>query len=165
MRIISEGNVQVLSKANMQLAALHARMKAVERRAIGAAAAFGGMHDSARNMVREMASVYAIMAATGYISEQAKAIDGMQAGLVAVTNDATQAGDAFSYLKDTILQNGLSVKDAGKDFVKLKAAMGKNAPLQDTIDAFEALARTGVVFQISQDDMSGTIRALGQIKN
>lgn len=164
MRIISEGNVQVLSKANMQLAAMNAKMAAVERRAIGAAAAFGGMHDSARNMVREMASVYAIMAATGAIKEQVKAVDGAKAGLVAVTNDATEAAEAFSYLKETILQNGLSVKDASKDFVKLKAAMGKDASMQDSMDAFTALAKTGVVFQISQEDMSGTIRALGQIK-
>lgn len=165
MRIISEGNVQVLSKANMQLASMNARMAAVERRAIGTSAAFGGMHDSARNMVREMASVYAIMAATGAIKEQVKAVDGAKAGLVAVTNDATEAAEAFSYLKETILQNGLSVKDASKDFVKLKAAMGKDASMQDSMDAFTALAKTGVVFQISQEDMSGTIRALGQIKN
>lgn len=162
--IIAGGNRQALSDLNNQLGAAAAKMAAIERRSIGAAAAMGGMHDSTRNMVRELASVYTMLAATGYIKEQAKAMDGMQAGLVAVTNDAKEADVALTYLKDTILQNGLSVKEAGKDFVKLKAAMGKNAPLQDTIDAYEALARTGVVFQISQDDMTGTIRALGQIK-
>lgn len=165
MRIISEGNVQVLSKANMQLAAMNAKMAAVERRAIGAAAAFGGMHDSARNMVREMASVYAIMAATGAIKEQAKAMDGMQAGMVAVSSNAEEAAHNIKFLTDEALKNGLSIKDASKDYVKLKASIGDKLGLSETEEMFQALTKAGVVFQLSQDDMSGTIRAVSQINN
>lgn len=165
MRIISEGNVQVLSKANMQLAAMHNKMVAVERRAIGAAAAFGGMHDSARNMVREMASVYAVMAATGAIKEQAKAMDGMQAGMVAVSSNAEEAAHNIKFLTDEALKNGLSVKDASKDYVKLKASIGDKLGLAETEEMFQALTKAGVVFQLSQDDMSGTIRAVSQINN
>lgn len=165
MQIISEGNVQVLSKANMQLASMNAKMAAVERRAIGTAAAFGGMHDSARNMVREMASVYAVMAATGAIKEQAKAMDGMQAGMVAVSSNAEEAAHNIKFLTDEALKNGLSIKDASKDYVKLKASIGDKLGLAETEEMFQALTKAGVVFQLSQDDMSGTIRAVSQINN
>lgn len=156
---LSSGSVIEIRAAQKELARMNSELERTRRHAIGAQAAFSSMHDSTRNMVREYASLYALISTTGAISESAKAYDGMQAGLVAVTNSAAEADTTMKYLKDTILTNGLSMKDAGKDFVKLKAAMGKDKPIQDSITAFEALARTGVVFQISQDDMSGTIRA------
>lgn len=160
---VASGNIDQLRSTVTELGRMNAQLERTRRHAIGAAAAMGSLHDSTRNMVREYASLYTMLAGTYSIKEQAKALDGMQAGLVAVTNDSKEAQQATEYLKDTILQNGLSMKEAGKDFVKLKAAMGKGMPLQDTIDAFEALARTGVVFQISQDDMTGTIRGLSQM--
>ncbi len=163
MRIISEGNVQVLSKANMQLAAMNAKMAAVERRAIGAAAAFGGMHDSARNAVREMASVYAIMAGTGYAKEQVKALDSMNASVLAVSDSSEQSAETVAYLKTVIKQNGLSLKDTTKDFVKLRAAMQDQHSLTETQAAFESLTKSGVILQLSQDDMSGTVKAVSQI--
>lgn len=163
MRIISEGNVQVLSKANMQLAAMNAKMAAVERRAIGTAAAFGGMHDSARNMVREMASVYAIMAGTGYAKEQVKALDSMNASVLAVSDSSEQSAETVAYLKTVIKQNGLSLKDTTKDFVKLRAAMQDQHSLTETQAAFESLTKSGVILQLSQDDMSGTVKAVSQM--
>jgi hypothetical protein len=156
---IASGNIDQLRTVTKELSRMNHELEKQRRHSIGAAAAMSSLQDSTRNMVREYASLYALFAGTGLIKEQAKAFDGMQAGLVAVTKDSAEAQQAMEYLKDTILENGLSMKDAGKDFVKLKAAMGKDKPLQESIEAFEALARTGVVFQISQDDMSGTIRA------
>lgn len=163
MKIISEGNVQVLSKANMQLASMNAKMAAVERRAIGAAAAFGGMQDSARNMVREMASIYAVLAATGYAKEQVKALDSMNASVLAVSSSAEESADTIKYLKGTILQNGLSLKDTTKDFVKLRAAMQDQHSLTETKQAFDSLTKSGVILQLSQDDMSGTVKAVSQM--
>jgi tape measure domain-containing protein len=160
---LESGSSNSLRQASKHLSQMNAEMSRLRRESVGTAAAMSSMHDSTRNMVREYASIYALVSATGAISSAAKAFDGMQAGLVAVTNNAEEASTTLEYLKETILRNGLSMKDAGKDFVKLKAAMGKDKPIQDSIDAFEALARAGVVFQISQDDMSGTIRALSQM--
>lgn len=156
-------NVEQLKRYGEELKRNNAELNAAARRSMGLAAAQGSLRDSTRNLVREYASLYAIFAGTAAIASSAKAYDGMQAGLVAVTNNATEAGTTLEALKEIILRNGLSMKDAGKDFVKLKAAMGKDRPIKDSIEAFEALTRAGVVFQISQDDMSGTIRALSQM--
>lgn len=163
--VIQSGNLNAMKQAVTQLSAINAEMGRMQRRAISAATAMNGLQDSTRNMVREYASLYAIFAGTGAIKEQAKALDGMNAGMVAVSANAEEASHNIKFLTQEALKNGLSIKDASKDYVKLKASIGDKLGLKETEEMFQSLTKAGVVFQLSQDDMSGTIRAISQIEN
>lgn len=160
---LSSGSVIEIRAAQKELARMNSELERTRRHAIGAQAAFSSMHDSTRNMVREYASLYALFSATNAIKENAKAIDGMQAGLTAVTDSTTEAAASQQFLRETILKNGLSLKDAGKDYIKLKASIGDKLSDVETNNIFTSLAQAGVVFQLSQDDMTGTIRAVSQM--
>jgi glycine cleavage system regulatory protein len=61
------------------------------------------------------------------------------------------------------MDNGLSLKESTKDFVKLRAAMGGKYTLDETKQAFESLTKAGVVLQLSQEDMAGTVKAVSQM--
>jgi tape measure domain-containing protein len=160
---ISGATVDTLRSAKVELGKMSAEMNRLQRNSIGAAAAMGSLQDSTRNMVREYASLYAVMAGTVYAKEQVKALDSMNASVLAVSTDSKEAGQTIEYLKDTIIKNGLSLKETTKDFVKLRAAMGDKYSLDQTKQAFESLTKVGVIFQLSQDDMTGTVRALSQM--
>lgn len=160
---LASGSVIEIRAAQKELARMNAELERTRRHAIGASAAFSSMHDSTRNMVREYASLYALFSATNAIKENAKAVDGMKAGLTAVTDSTEEAAAAQQFLRETILKNGLSLKDAGKDYIKLKASIGDKLSDVETNNIFTSLAQAGVVFQLSQDDMTGTIRAVSQM--
>jgi tape measure domain-containing protein len=114
-------------------------------------------------MVREYASLYALFAGTTYFKEQIKALDSMNASILAVSDNSEQAAGTIEYLKGVIVQNGLSLKDTTKDFVKLRAAMQGKYSLDETKMAFESLTKSGVILQLSQDDMAGTVKAVSQM--
>jgi hypothetical protein len=160
---LASGSIDQIRSLNAEMRKANVEMNRFERNSIGAAAAMGGMHDSARNMVREFASVYAMMASTTYFKENIKAIDAMGASVLAVSDSAEEAGQTIGYIKQVIMDNGLSLKESTKDFVKLRAAMGGKYTLDETKQAFESLTKAGVVLQLSQEDMAGTVKAVSQM--
>lgn len=157
--IVKEGDMARLVLFNRELGKTSAEMNKARRSAIGLNAAQNGLHDSTRNLIRQYASLYAIFAGTSAIANQAKAMDGAQAGLVAVTGSAEEAAQSLEFIKVTAEKNGLAIADAAKDYVRFKAAIGDNHTLKETEEMFQDLTKAGVVFQLSQDDMKGIIRA------
>ena len=163
MGILKEGDLPRLVLFNRELGKTSAEMNKARRSAIGLNAAQNGLHDSTRNLIRQYASLYAIFAGTAAISHQAKAMDGANAGLVAVTGNAEEAAQSLQFITQVAEQNGLAIADAAKDYVKFKAAIGDNHTIKETEEMFKDLTKAGVVFQLSQDDMKGIIRATQQM--
>jgi hypothetical protein len=160
---IASGNIDQLRTVTKELSRMNHELEKQRRHSIGAAAAMSSLQDSTRNMVREYASLYALFAGTTYFKEQVKALDSMNASILAVSDNSEQAADTVGYLKGVIVQNGLSLKDTTKDFVKLRAAMQDKYSLDQTKQAFESLTKSGVILQLSQDDMAGTVKAVSQM--
>lgn len=156
-------NVDQLKRYGEQLARNNAELNSAARRSFGLAAAQGSLRDSTRNLVREYASLYAVFAGTVAIKEQAKAMDGVTAGMTAVSANSVELAHNLKFIKDEAIKNGLSIGEASKAYVKLKAAIGDKKTLQETEQMFQALTKAGVVFQLSQDDMSGVIKAVSQM--
>lgn len=156
-------NVDQLKRYGEQLARNNAELNSAARRSFGLAAAQGSLRDSTRNLVREYASLYAVFAGTVAIKEQVKAMDGARAGLAAVSSTAEEAAYHMEFIKQTAMTNGLAIADAAKDYVKLKAAIGDTHTLKETEDMFLSITKAGVVFQLSQDDMKGVLRATQQM--
>lgn len=163
MRIISEGNVQVLSKANMQLASMNAKMAAIERRAIGSAAAFGGMQDSARNMVREMASVYAMIAATSAINQTGQTFEGLNSAMLAATGNPEDAADQMKFMIDLSKRLGLSVKDITDQYIKFKFAANGKLDTEQIEEIYTSTAELGTVLGLSQEKMKLTFNSMSQM--
>lgn len=163
LNLVREGDMSRLVLFNRELGKTAAEMNKARRSAIGLNAAQNGLHDSTRNLIRQYASLYAIFAGTAAISHQAKAMDGAQAGLVAVTGNAQEAAQSLEFITKVAEQNGLAIADAAKDYVKFKAAIGDNHTIKETEEMFKDLTKAGVVFQLSQDDMKGIIRATQQM--
>lgn len=157
-------NVDQLKRYGEQLRRNNAELNSAARRSFGLAAAQGSLRDSTRNLVREYASLYAIFAGTMAIKESAKAMDGVVAGMTAVSDNSVELAHNLQFIKDESLKNGLAVGEAAKAYVKLKAAIGDKKSLEETEQMFQSLTKAGVVFQLSQDDMSGVIKAVSQIK-
>lgn len=162
-QVANAQNVEQLKRYGEQLKRNNAELNAAARRSFGLAAAQGSLRDSTRNLVREYASLYAIFAGTNAIKEQVKGMDGARAGLAAVSKDANEAAYNMSFVKEVALKNGLAIADTAKDYVKLKAAIGDMHTMKETEDMFISLTKAGVVFQLSQDDMKGVLRATQQI--
>jgi hypothetical protein len=160
---IASGNIDQLRTVTKELSRMNHELEKQRRHSIGAAAAMSSLQDSTRNMVREYASLYALFAGTTYFKEQIKALDSMNASILAVSDNSEQAAGTIEYLKGVIVQNGLSLKDTTKDFVKLRAAMQGKYSLDETKMAFESLTKSGVILQLSQDDMAGTVKAVSQM--
>lgn len=156
-------NVEQLKRYGEQLKRNNAELNAAARRSFGLAAAQGSLRDSTRNLVREYASLYAIFAGTMAIKESAKAMDGVVAGMTAVSANSVELAHNMKFIKEESLKNGLAVGEAAKSYVKLKAAIGDKKSLEETEQMFQALTKAGVVFQLSQDDMTGTIKAVSQM--
>jgi hypothetical protein len=160
---IASGNIDQLRTVTKELSRMNHELEKQRRHSMGAAAAMSSLQDSTRNMVREYASLYALFAGTTYFKEQIKALDSMNASVLAVSDNSEQAAATVGYLKDVIVQNGLSLKDTTKDFVKLRAAMQDKYSLDQTKQAFESLTKSGIILQLSQDDMAGTVKAVAQM--
>jgi hypothetical protein len=163
LRIVDSGDIARLVHFNKQLGQTSNEMRRMERRSISLATVQRGLGDSTRNLVREYASLYAIFMGVGAIKEQAKAMDGVEAGMTAVSKSAEEVAHNIQFIKDEALKNGLAVGEAAKSYTKLKAAIGDKATLQETEQMFQALTKAGVVFQLSQDNMTGTIKAVSDM--
>lgn len=159
LNLVRQGDMSRLVLFNRELGKTAAEMNKARRSAIGLNAAQNGLHDSTRNLIRQYASLYAIFAGTAAISHQAKAMDGANAGLTAVTGNAQEAAHSLQFITKVAEQNGLAIADAAKDYVKFKAAVGDMHTMRETEEMFTDLTKAGVVFQLSQDDMKGIIRA------
>lgn len=162
LRIVSTGQIDQLQRFNAELARSYNEMNRAKYKAFSLANAQDALSHSTRNLVREFASLYAALAGVMYIKEQAKAMDGVAAGMTAVSKDAQEVAHNIAFIKEEALKNGLAVGEAAKSYVKLKAAIGDKATLQETEQMFQSLTKAGVVFQLSQDDMTGVIKAVSQ---
>jgi hypothetical protein len=162
LRIVESGDIARLVDFNRELGRTSNEMRRAERRAISLRTMQNGLADSTRNLVREYASLYAVFAGVYAIKEQAKAMDGVEAGMTAVSKSAEEVAHNIKFIKDEALKNGLAIGEAAKSYVKLKAAIGDKKTLQETEQMFQALTKAGVVFQLSQDDMTGVIKAVSQ---
>lgn len=163
LRIVSTGQIDQLQRFNAELANTHRQLGRAKYQAFSLANTQDALRSSTRNLVREFASLYAALAGVMYIKEQAKAMDGVAAGMTAVSKDAQEVAHNIAFIKEEALKNGLAVGEAAKSYVKLKAAIGDKKTLQETEQMFQALTKAGVVFQLSQDDMTGTIKAVSQM--
>lgn len=163
LNIVKSGDTNRLVLFNRELARTSAEMNKAKRSAIGLNAAQNSLHDSTRNMVRQYASLYAVFAATGAITNQVKALDSAKAGMVAVSESAEEANKNMEFIRQTALKNGLAVADSAKQYVKLKAAIGDKLSMEETQAAFTSLTKAGVVFQLSTEEQSRSIKAIQQM--
>lgn len=163
LNIVSSGQIDQLQRFNAELAQSHRQMNRAKYQAFSLANAQDALGSSTRNLIREYASLYAAFAGVMYIKEQAKAMDGVAAGMTAVSKDAQEVAHNIAFIKEEALKNGLAIGEAAKSYVKLKAAIGDKVTLQETEQMFQSLTKAGVVFQLSQDDMTGVIKAVSQM--
>ncbi|AOQ26867.1 tape measure protein [Vibrio phage S4-7] len=106
-----------------------------------------------------IASVYTALAAGQSIVRTGIAIESINKTLLSVTGNSTLAAEEMKFLESEAARLGLSLQDGGKAYAKLLAAGKGKLPTEDIRDMFTAVSEAGTVLGLSQDDMSGGIRA------
>lgn len=106
-----------------------------------------------------IASVYTALAAGQSIVRTGIAIESINKTLLSVTGNSTLAAEEMKFLESEASRLGLSLQDGGKAYAKLLAAGKGKLPTEDIRDMFTAVSEAGTVLGLSQDDMSGGIRA------
>ncbi len=96
--------------------------------------------------------------------ESSRQLDKVREGLMAVTGGAIPTAATIDYLTVTADKLGLQFTQTAQDFTKLAAsAKGTSLEGENTRVIFENIAAVGAKLGLSVDDVSGTLRALGQI--
>lgn len=93
------------------------------------------------------------------------AFDSLNASLGIITGgDGAKVREQFDFITSTAIRLGLSVTDAGKEFIKLSAAAkGTSIEGQNVKEIFTGVSEAARALNLSADDTRGAFRAITQI--
>lgn len=163
LRIVSTGQIDQLQRFNAELANTHRQLGRAKYQAFSLANTQDALRSSTRNLVREFASLYAALAGINYIKNQNRTLEGAAASMNAVSANSQEAADNMEFMRQAALKNGLSIGDATKNFVKMKAAIGDKLTLEETKEVFTDLTKASVVFQLTMEEQNRVIKSVQQM--
>lgn len=128
------------------------------------ARALNGVLRQAAGLVAAYAGIHSVMSAVRSITETGMAFQGLDTALTAVTGSSRAAADEMAYLDREADRLGLNLLETSQAYMGLAAAAkGTKLEGQATRDIFTAVAEASTVLQLSTDQTSGALRAIGQI--
>lgn len=122
-----------------------------------------GLNDSTRNMVRSYVSLFALFEGTTAIKRVGMDFEGMEASMLAVAGNAEKAGVHLKFLREQSMRLGFDMAGASKGYIKLAVAAGNKLKQSELEEVFLSVAESAKVFQLSSDDMMGSIKAIQQM--
>lgn len=117
------------------------------------------MEGSFTQMGTAIASAYTGLALGQSVVRTGIAFESINKTLLSVTGNSADAKEEFRFLEEEAARLGLSIQDSGKAYAKLLAAGKGKLPTEDIREMFTAVSEAGTVLGLSQDDLSGGIRA------
>lgn len=122
-----------------------------------------GLTDSARNMLRAYASVFALVESTAAINRVGQDFESMRASMLAASTSAEDSQQKLAFVKNEARRLGIDLVAASKAYMQLSIA-GKDALKQNQLDdLFVSSMEAATAFGMSLDDTKGTFRAFIQI--
>jgi tape measure domain-containing protein len=138
----------------------NASLKAVDT----TAQALNGVFRQAAGLVGAYAGLSGIMQGLRSVNETGMAFQGLNTALAAVTGSAQGASAEMAFLKAESERLGLNLLDTAQGYLQIAAAAkGTTLEGQRTRDIFTAITEASTVLQLSADQTSGALRAIGQI--
>ena len=122
-----------------------------------------GLNDSTRNMVRSYVSLFALFEGTTAIKRVGMDFEGMEASMLAVAGNTEKAGVHLKFLREQSMRLGFDMAGASKGYIKLAVAAGDKLKQSELEEVFLSVAESAKVFQLSSDDMMGSIKAIQQM--
>ena len=92
-----------------------------------------------------------------------RALAQVESSLGRSATSAAAASDVYEKLYEMSLRTGVGANDSAEAFVRFNMAMRDlGRPAQDTIDLIEGLQASAIVAGVTTEDLTGTMRQLGQ---
>lgn len=171
-RVIAEsGDEKTVAKARTMYASLIRELKSAERAAKKTKRQFDfltftqrALADSTRNLARSYVSVFAVVGGAGGTLHIGQEMMATNAAMIATTGSTELAAEAMDYVIDRATVFGANIKESAKAFSRIKAgADSANLSLEETKNIYEAALESSTVFQLSQEETTGVLRAFQQI--
>ncbi len=146
----------------------------IERSTKPATAGLKAVDTTARalnSVFRQAAGLIAVYAGLGGIIRSARSVNetgiafqGLQTALEAITGSSQGAASEMAFLEAESERLGLNLLETAKSYMQIAAASkDTNLEGQPTRDIFTAIAEAATVLQLSVDQTSGSLKAIGQI--
>lgn len=171
-RVLSDSNdPKAIAKARTAYAGLIKTLKNAERAAKKTKQQFDilnfaqkSLSDSTRNLARSYVSAFAVIGGAGSALHAGQEIMATNAAMLATTGSTEAAAEAMDYVIDRARVFGANIKESAKAFSRIKAgADSANLSLEETKNIYEAALESSTVFQLSQEETTGVLRAFQQI--
>lgn len=138
----------------------NASLKAVDT----TAQALNSVFRQAAGLIGAYAGLSGIMQGLHTVNETGMAFQGLNTALAAVTGSAQGASAEMAFLQSESERLGLNLLDTAQAYLQIAAAAkGTTLEGQKTRDIFTAITEASTVLQLSADQTSGALRAIGQI--
>jgi lambda family phage tail tape measure protein len=123
------------------------------------------------SVFRQAAGLIAVYAGLGGIIRSARSVNetgiafqGLSTALEAITGSSQGAASEMAFLEAESERLGLNLLETAKSYMQIAAASkDTNLEGQPTRDIFTAIAEAATVLQLSVDQTSGSLKAIGQI--
>ncbi len=137
-----------------------ASLKAVDT----TARALNSVFRQATGLIAAYAGLTGIINSVRSVNETGIAFQGLNTALEAITGSSQGAASEMVFLRDESERLGLNLLETAKSYMQIAAASkDTNLEGQPTHDIFTAIAEASTVLQLSVDQTSGSLRAIGQI--
>lgn len=128
------------------------------------ARALNSVFRQAAGLVAVYAGVGGIIRSARSVNETGVAFQGLSTALEAITGSSQGAASEMAFLEAESERLGLNLLETAKSYMQIAAASkDTNLEGQPTRDIFTAIAEASTVLQLSVDQTSGSLRAIGQI--
>ncbi|AGH32171.1 tail length tape measure protein [Vibrio phage 11895-B1] len=120
------------------------------------------MKASSEQFAGNMVSAFAIAGTGAAITRIGQDFEAVNNTMLAVSDNAMQAGENFEFVRQEAYRLGLGLKESAKGFAKMVAARG-DMTLEDTKAAFTGLSEMSTLLGLSAEESNRATMALQQI--
>tara|TARA_R110000787_G_scaffold95634_3_gene198736 strand:- start:593 stop:2578 length:1986 start_codon:yes stop_codon:yes gene_type:complete len=150
------GQIDQLRRLQYQL-----RRTTVETRKLNIAQK--GVADSARNMIRSYASVFALFQGTVAIKRVGQDFESLRASMLVVSDSEVDAAKKMAFVREQAFKLGVDLKTAGKAYLALSASSEGAMGEEGVKGLFTSVMSISKAFGMSMDDTKGTFKAFTQM--
>lgn len=153
-----------LQQARQEAGHLTTRMSKLTREMEKQKFVANSLKDSMRNMARSYVSMFAIIGGAGMAGASGQGLVQARTSLLASTDDAKAAGEAFEFVKEQAMNFGIGIQAATKGYSKIAvAAKTAGLSLDQAKEIFLSAAESATAFGLSTEETSGIIKAFSDI--
>lgn len=160
---INSGDVNSLRSLNTEIRNNVKAHKAMQSEISKSTRLQKGFNDSTKHAVRSLVSIYALASSANFIKTVGQGMEGMEAGMLAASENAEVATENIGFLRKESKRLGFDLVETSKAFVKLAASASGKVSNEDIKESFLGIVEAGRVFQLSTDDVTGSVRAIQQM--